>query len=177
MYVLDEHNDVINVIEAPKAFDSNGDAISVYFKTEGDTIIQTINCDDSVSLPVMVVFSSHPNITKTAYLTKTKVAAVISQIDSDIADASNFTGTPLYWIINATNSIFGAYGIAADAITTWLIKPTHIKRLQARKSLYNSKYVSMSSNNSLKVVTVLRWQHHGSNDGTYVIRSESLTII
>lgn len=64
-----------------------------------------------------------------------------------------------------------------DIITTWLIKPTHIKRLQARKSLYNSKYVSMSSNNSLKVVTVLRWQHHGSNDGTYVIRSESLTII
>ena len=73
--------------------------------------------------------------------------------------------------------IKGEYGTAADAVTTWIIKPTHIKKLRARKTLYNNKYKNMSSTDKLRVKAVLRWQHHGSNDGTYVISSETLTLL
>lgn len=58
-----------------------------------------------------------------------------------------------------------------------MIKPTFVKRLKARKSLYNSKYTNMGADDKLKVVSVRRWQPHGSNDGRYVLKKETLTIV
>ena len=35
----------------------------------------------------------------------------------------------------------------------------------------------MDSNDKLKVVSVRKWQKHGGNEGRYVLRKETLTII
>ena len=177
-YILNEKNEIVNVMEAPKAYDANGIEIKATYKLKDSVLSVTFDSDNSYIFPVTTICTSHPRITKENDLKKTAVKKVIDRIEADIEDAESFTSSIGYWVVvAATGTVLGAYGTAADAVTTWIIKPTHIKKLRERKKLYNNKYKNMSSTDKLRVKAVLKWQHHGSNDGTYVISSETLKIL
>lgn len=175
--IVDENNELLNYIEPSKATDSLGKPINSFYMIEENRIIQVIEFDDSSAFPIVVESNSHPTITTTAQISKSKTKSVINKIQSQIDDANNFTGSYVYWIITTSGGYLGGFGIAADAITTWMVKPTFVKRLKARKTLYNGKYKQMASSDKLKVVSVRRWQPHGGNDGRYVLKKETLTIV
>lgn len=175
--ILDENNEIVDYIEAPLVIDASGNVINSHYSIKGTTLIQTIEFDENNLFPIDVILTSHPTITETAKITKKKTKKVINKIQGQIDDAENFTGSFVYWIIAAGGGYLGGFGIAADAVTTWMIKPTFVKRMKARKTLYNNKYKNMDSNDKLKVVSVRKWQKHGGNDGRYVLRKETLTII
>lgn len=175
--IVDKNNQLLNYIEAPKATDSLGENIKTFYIVEKNCIIQEVEFDELSAFPVVIESNSHPTITTTAKISKSKTKSVINKIQSQIDDANNFTGSFVYWIITASGGYLGGFGIAADAITTWMVKPTFVKRLKARKTLYSGKYNQMASGDKLKVVSVRRWQPHGGNDGRYVLKKETLSII
>lgn len=174
---MDENDELLNYIEPSKATDSLGKPVNSFYMIEENRIIQVIEFDEASAFPIMVESNSHPTITTTAQISKSKTKSVINKIQSQIDDANNFTGSYVYWIITTGGGYLGGFGIAADAITTWMVKPTFVKRLKARKTLYNGKYKQMASSDKLKVVSVRRWQPHGGNDGRYVLKKETLTIV
>lgn len=53
VFIVDEMNQIISVIEAAWAYDANGDAIETYYKTNGCTLTQVVNFDETTAFPVI----------------------------------------------------------------------------------------------------------------------------
>lgn len=173
VYILDENDEIICTLQAPQAVDVNGNNVDCSYDVQGNKLIQTITPNINNSFPIIIKSDAHPDVTRTATITKSKVNSIITRINQDIES----TNIAAYWIVRSTKLFFGSYAADINAITSWLIKPTHIKKLKARKSLYVGKRNNMGTGDKLKVVTVLKWKRHGSHDGAYRIYSEKLTIV
>lgn len=175
IFIINDKEEIIDVIELGVATDADGKSIAVNYEIEENQLIQAVDADEDVHFPIIIPLVDHPNKKKEVTLTYSGTQKIINQIQSDIDDANNLTGSFTYWVVNgAAGIVFGAYGLALDGITTWIVKSSHINRLTARKSMYETEFDKMRSVDGLSVITTLKWQRHGSNDGRYVIYKEFL---
>ena len=78
--IVDENNELLNYIEPSKATDSLGKPINSFYMIEENRIIQVIEFDDSSAFPIVVESNSHPTITTTAQISKSKTKSVINKI-------------------------------------------------------------------------------------------------
>ena len=174
-YYANDKEEIIDVIELGVATDADGKSIAVNYEIKENQLIQSVDADEDVHFPIIIPLVDHPNKKKEVTLTYSGTRKIINQIQADIDDANNLTGSFTYWVVNgAAGIVFGAYGLALDGITTWIVKSSHINRLTARKSMYETEFDKMRSADGLSVITTLKWQRHGSNDGRYVIYKEFL---
>ncbi len=175
--VLNEDNEIVDYIEPSLGKDANGKTVATHYEINGNTLTQVADLAGDESFPIILKSTSHPNKTTTARLKKSEVKDVMNKIQEDIDAADAFMGSPFYWVVVSVANYFGGCGIAADAITRWLVVRGYKNKLKERKKMYKNKYDKMSKGKRLKIVTVSKWKRHGSNDGIYNIYSEKLSIV
>ena len=73
VYVINEENEIVEIIESPWAKDSNGNDIETNYKIEDNKIIQNVDFDENSSFPIIADPTAHPTNYKYFSLKKASV--------------------------------------------------------------------------------------------------------
>lgn len=76
VYVLNNQGESVNTIDPAWAMDANGNDVETYYKIEENVLIQVVEFDEDSAFPIVADPTSHPNKTKTGYLTKSQVRTI-----------------------------------------------------------------------------------------------------
>lgn len=180
LFVVKENGETCLSIEPLVAIDSNGTMLDACYSVCDKRVTFSLDERENISYPVLITSTSHPDKTTTVMINRTAAIQVKSRIQAQINDASNQQDL-VFWIADYVyGETFPAmYSIAIYSIgaLSWLAADGYINKLIARRDMYSTKINNMISSDGLNVTSVRKWQHHGSNDGTYRLYNETLAIV
>lgn len=131
--IFNEKNEIVDYIEPSCGKDANGKTVATHYEINGNTLTQVVDLAGDEAFPIILTLNSHPNKITTARLKKSKVKKIMNKIQKDIDDVDKFTGSHFYWIVESANSFLGGCGLAAGAVTHWIVVPGYKNKLKERK--------------------------------------------
>jgi len=148
VYIVNDENEIVNVIEPAWAIGADGNRVKTYYVIDGNKLIQVVDFNDDTVFPIVADPTSHPNRTKTYFLTKTQVKTI----------RDKYTNKNKYTIITGIATTLGLNG---RVIAAWSVGMMLYEDYQYNK--WNAWYNKMNKTSKLKVTVIERWRSGGKN--------------